>query len=382
MDNIFETEDKIYSILGLEKCGFQISKNLYVPNIKRGNKNILVIGEDEKEKAENFIVPNILNCLGSYVIIDKNGENYEKTHKHLEENGYKVYRITDGFNFFSCFTCEEDVDALVEVLVKNTSTEIFWDMSAKSLLKSIIYYVKAVTDDNNQIKLFKECLSNDQATLNARISMLPISHPARVSYSSIEQVGEKTYGSIMATLFSNINFIMSKIVWESLNKNQIDIYDFFDEKKVALFIERPFENMQYKSYTNISIDYILYLLFNNLNELKKNKKNDIYFILDEFDSFNKFEYLSDRIIQSNDNSTYFILMARSIDKLKEIYKGNLDIILSCCDTQIYNSSNLVSNKEYFCKLLNVDRTIIDKLSLNEMIIYEKGLKPIICKNNK
>ena len=46
---------------------------------------------------------------------------------------------------------------------------------------------------------------------------------------------------------------MSKIVWESLNKNQIDIYDFFDEKKVALFIERPFENIT--PVQNIKVGY-------------------------------------------------------------------------------------------------------------------------------
>ena len=79
-----------------------------------------------------------------------------------------------------------------------------------------------------------------------------------------------------------------------------------------------------------------------------------------------------------------------------IYSLKKDIVFvrGACRGAIYNFDNgkvyslserATSSVYKLCIndcLTDSDRTIIDKLSLNEMIIYEKGLKPIICKNNK
>ena len=115
--DLFENKDNIYHILGYDKCGIQIGEHLYVPNIKRGSKNVLLAGQYGSGKTTSFVIPNLLNDLGSYIVLDQDGDIYNKTKNTLHERGYKVVKLSDGVSFLSLIKTEDDVDFICKDLL-------------------------------------------------------------------------------------------------------------------------------------------------------------------------------------------------------------------------------------------------------------------------
>ena len=60
MKNELEKEDKIYSVLGYDKCGLQLAENIYLPDVKGGSKNLFYVGGIGSGKTASIIMPNIL----------------------------------------------------------------------------------------------------------------------------------------------------------------------------------------------------------------------------------------------------------------------------------------------------------------------------------
>ena len=149
----------IYEILSEDK-GILLGKGIYLPEDKRGNTNSLVVGGSGSGKSSSFIIPNILNMLGSYVVTDPLGELYERTHEYLEKNGYEVKTIgikdsKDNYNYdpFNHINDYTDIDNLAEVLIGEEADE-FWRESAKALLKTIIYYVLEKAEKKDLLTVF------------------------------------------------------------------------------------------------------------------------------------------------------------------------------------------------------------------------------------
>ena len=90
--------------------------------------------------------------LGSYIIVDPLGEVYDKTHKYLKNNGYKIkvlnYENRDiennideedkyKYNPLSHIKTDADIESLANILVGNEDDE-FWNDASKSLMKTVI----------------------------------------------------------------------------------------------------------------------------------------------------------------------------------------------------------------------------------------------------
>ena len=376
MDDIFETIENTYKVLGLEKCGLQLSNELYLPNIKRGNKNVLLVGGTGVGKTASFTITNILNDLGSYVVVDPFGEAYNLTHKYLEDKGYKVYKLSDGYNFFTGIASMNDVDALADIFIKKLTynNDVYWDENAKLLFKSFLFYAITVEEMEKRIDKLNELLSiSEKSVIDSLIETFPMEHPARVCYRSLKDVGEKTYYSVLSTLQTNLSFMSLDPVKSIIKNDVVDINKFLGDQKVALFVDKIFEDEGIKKYSTFVLDYFVYYLTSRYGE---NKRFNTYFILDEIDSLEEFKSLPTKMVESARFSNYFILITRSLEKLRNIYGVNYDKMLDCCDTQIYYGSNSVRNRAYFSKLLDIDRKVIDELDRDEMLIYTNSLKPI------
>ena len=54
------------------------------------NNNVLVLGSSGSGKTRNFLKPNLLQCAGSYVVLDSKGRLYREMAPYLRAHGYKV----------------------------------------------------------------------------------------------------------------------------------------------------------------------------------------------------------------------------------------------------------------------------------------------------
>ena len=177
----------------------------------------LLYGGSGAGKSASYVKPNALQLLGSYVFTDPKGELYDDTAGYFKANGYDVKVLnlvrpqnSDGYNPLHHINNEIDVDVIAHTIVKGQgeggSSDPFWDDMSEMLMKSLIYYLKAVRPPEEQnLASCSELVraantKGGDSLLGNLIGQLPIDHPARMYYKNIEMLPEKTFGSVLGTL--------------------------------------------------------------------------------------------------------------------------------------------------------------------------------------
>lgn len=377
MEEVFEKKEKIYSILSNEKCGLLLGKDIYLPVDKRGNINTLIVAGQGGGKSASFSIPNILNMLGSYIITDPWGEIYEKTHEYLKKNGYKVKTINyeEGkdnykYNPLNHIKNDLDIDVLTDILIGNEEEE-FWNESCKCLMKLILYYVMEKEEEKDLLTCFK-LISLSKEKLFEKFDNFPQTSKISKYYSILKTFPEKTYASIVSTTIMKLAFVINEI---SEDRQYFEKFDFTElsKEKVAIFLICKENKKEDKKIINIFISQLL----SQLTTFNTGKEH-IYLLLDEIDMFGKIYELPRNIETARARKISISLITNNLGKLNKIYGDDFYTIINTIDTQLLLGTILKSDIDYFSDILGLDNEFIkNDLGRDQLLIYEKGLKPII-----
>lgn len=361
-----------YQVLS-KKSGIILAENNYLPLDKRGNVNVLVVGGSGSGKSASYSIPNAHQMLGSYVFTDPKGELYDRTAGYLKEHGYKIKvlnlvhpQFSDGYNPLLHISSEIDVDVIANTIVKGQKTEgggsdPFWDDSAETLLKALIYYLMATRPEEEQnlascAEMVRAANTNGGSNLLTDLmSQLPYDHPARMNYKSIEIAPEKTYSSILSTLQSKLGKFDSKEIAELTSTDTINFEDIGSEKTAVYVIS---------SDTHGAYDFLLTIFFaqmiQQLYDFADNNggrlKERTYFILDEFANIGRIPDFDKKISTSRSRGISFSVILQNLDQLEAIYDKAHETIIGNCDTHVFLGSNSQKTVEYFSKALG-EKTI-------------------------
>ena len=319
--------------------------------------------------------------LGSYVFTDPKGELYDRTAGYLREHGYKIKvlnlvhpQYSDGYNPLLHISSEIDVDVIANTIVKGQKSEgggsdPFWDDSAETLLKSLIYYLMATRPEEEQnlascAEMVRAANSNGGSNLLTELmSQLPYDHPARMNYKSIEIAPEKTYSSILSTLQSKLGKFDSKEIAELTSTDTINFEEIGSEKTAVYVIS---------SDTHGAYDFLLTIFFaqmiqqlydfadNNGGKLKERT----YFILDEFANIGRIPDFDKKISTSRSRGISFSVILQNLDQLEAIYEKANETIIGNCDTHVFLGSNSQKTVEYFSKALGEKTISHESISTN------------------
>ena len=369
-----------YKVLS-RKSGIILAENNYLPLDKRGNVNVLVVGGSGSGKSASYSIPNAHQMLGSYVFTDPKGELYDRTAGYLKEHGYKIKvlnlvhpQYSDGYNPLLHISSEIDVDVIANTIVKGQKSEgggsdPFWDDSAETLLKSLIYYLMATRPEEEQnlascAEMVRAANSNGGSNLLTELmSQLPYDHPARMNYKSIEIAPEKTYSSILSTLQSKLGKFDSKEIAELTSTDTINFEEIGSEKTAVYVIS---------SDTHGAYDFLLTIFFaqmiqqlydfadNNGGKLKERT----YFILDEFANIGRIPDFDKKISTSRSRGISFSVILQNLDQLEAIYEKANETIIGNCDTHVFLGSNSQKTVEYFSKALGEKTISHESISTN------------------
>ncbi len=369
-----------YKVLS-RKSGIILAENNYLPLDKRGNVNVLVVGGSGSGKSASYSIPNAHQMLGSYVFTDPKGELYDRTAGYLREHGYKIKvlnlvhpQYSDGYNPLLHISSEIDVDVIANTIVKGQKSEgggsdPFWDDSAETLLKSLIYYLMATRPEEEQnlascAEMVRAANSNGGSNLLTELmSQLPYDHPARMNYKSIEIAPEKTYSSILSTLQSKLGKFDSKEIAELTSTDTINFEEIGSEKTAVYVIS---------SDTHGAYDFLLTIFFaqmiqqlydfadNNGGKLKERT----YFILDEFANIGRIPDFDKKISTSRSRGISFSVILQNLDQLEAIYEKANETIIGNCDTHVFLGSNSQKTVEYFSKALGEKTISHESISTN------------------
>ena len=416
-----------YRILNKNK-GIILAEDNYLPVDKRGNVNVLVVGGSGSGKSTSYSIPNAYQMLGSYVFTDPKGELYDKTAGYLKANGYdiKVLNLvnpenSDGYNPLMHIQSEIDVDVIANTIIKGQDSDgkgsdPFWDNNAEMLLKSLIYYLleKRPKEEINLTSCAEmvraAASSNGTNLLRELMSELPLSHPARTNFQSVEVVAgsEKTYSSILSTLQSKLGKFDSQEIANVTSTNTINFEDIANHK-TAVYVISSDTHTAYNFLLTIFFAQMIQQLYNYADMNGGRLKVPTYFILDEFANIGQIPDFDKKISTSRSRGISFSVILQNLDQLEAVYEKSYETIMGNCDTHVFLGSNSFKTVEYFSKQLGETTIARDTKSTNRdknfsrqgystsdqimgralmtpdelrrmdndlCIIFEKGLKPI------
>ena len=414
-----------YAVLNNKK-GIILAENNYLPEDKRGNVNVLVVGGSGSGKSASYSIPNAYQMLGSYIFTDPKGELYDRTAGYLKKHGYEIKvlnlvkpQYSDGYNPLMHISSEIDVDVIANTIVKGQKSDgggsdPFWDDSAEMLLKALIYYLMAARPEEEQnlascAELVRAANSNGGSNLLTElISKLPYDHPARMNYKSIEIAPEKTYSSILSTLQSKLGKFDSKEIAELTSTDTIKFED-IGNKKTAVYVISSDTHGAYDFLLTIFFSQMIQQLYNFADDNGGRLKVPAYFILDEFANIGKIPDFDKKISTSRSRKISFSVILQNLDQLEAIYDKSYETIIGNCDTHLFLGSNSYKTVEYFSKALGektIERESISvsrdkgyhrtgtsdsdqimaralmtpdelrRLDNDLCIIFEKGIKPV------
>ena len=376
-------------------------------------------------KSASYVIPNALQCLGSYVFTDPKGELYDKTAGFFKAKGYDVKVLnlvnpanSDGYNPLFHINNAIDVDVIANTIVKGqdagNKSDPYWDDMSEMLLKALIYYLKAARPREEQnlascAEMVRAANNNEGGNLlSSMIGQLPLDHQARMYYKSIEIAPEKTYSSILSSLQSKLGKFDSKEIAELTSTDTINFND-IGEKKTAVYVISSDTHTAYNFLLTIFFSQMIQQLYDYADKKGGALPVPTYFILDEFANIGQIPDFDKKISTSRSRKISFSVILQNLDQLEAVYEKSYETIIGNCDTHLFLGSNSQKTVEYFSKALGEKTITRESVSVNKdredwkqgksesdqalgralltpdemrrldndlCIIYEKGIKPI------
>lgn len=358
----------------------------------RRNLNVLVIGGAGAGKSMFYARPNLLQANTAYIVLDPKGELLEDCGGFLEDEGYTVWvlnllhpELSDHYNPFPFLETEDDVLELVENIFENTTDiearkgEQIWDDSAKSLLRSLIFYVKSVKSPEEQnftsvMRLLRRAetkedehgnpvpseLDNDMERLclnEQQSGRNPEKHPAYRFYKEYRSGATRTMQSVLFTLNARLTKFNLQSIADLTAYNDLDLKR-MGKEKIAIFCVIPDQTKAYNFLVGMLYTQLFQQLYRTADGYPgKQLPVPVHFLMDEFANValpKDFESLLSTMRQRN---IFCSIILQNLSQLKALYEKQWESIAGNCDSFLYLGGNEQSTFEYVSK--RIDKETID-----------------------
>ncbi len=365
------------------------------------NNNVLIVGASGAGKTRGYVIPNLLEASGSYVVSDPKGNLFREYGTFLESKGYEVCKLdftepteSSHYNFFNYIRTTQDINKLAHMIANNEKIgrvqDPFWDRAAEILMGSLIAYVRETCDISEQtlasILKLSELIIVDENDAEIRspldilmddLEMTDKNSYAVKLYRKFRVAAGRTLKSIVITLNSHIAMYDSPEVREMTSFDDVDIAS-IGQRKRAVFVV--------VSDNDRSLDGLVNLFFTQaMNELcyfaDKKCKNytlpiPVRFILDDFATNCKIDEFPRMISSIRSRGISTMLMIQSEGQLKEGYKNDSRTIIANCDSYVYLGGNDVETAESVAKRCDLPLKKILNMPVGTNWIFRRGQTPI------
>lgn len=222
------------------------------------NNNVLVLGCSGSGKTRNFLKPNLLQCQGSYVVLDSKGRLFHETAPYLRAHGYVVdcldFTTMEGTIGYDPLhhvrwrrgrPLAQDIIAIASALFPRDQMgdDPFWASAAANYVASYIAYVFEALPDRewNMASVVSVYEQACEGTIEQLFCDLRRQDPESYAVSLYRRArstarAEKMHSSIMGIIAANLMPLTFDGALASFRKpEQIDFCDLGRERRV-LFV--------------------------------------------------------------------------------------------------------------------------------------------------
>ncbi len=371
------------------------------------NNNVLVVGASGSGKTRSYVIPNLLQASGSYIVSDPKGNLYKKYRPYLIARGYDVRKLdftdpehSSHYNFFNYIRTPRDINKIAHMLTMDErgtdKQDPFWDRTSELLLGSLITFLKETGSAEKQnleniltlidmadgVSSFDDELSDVE--LDKIIDAWDRIHPESFAVSRYKKVrcsAARTWKSVLISLNSHIALYDSPEVRKMTATDDIDITSIGKMKRAVFVVV---------SDTDRSLDGLASIFFTQaMNELceyadKQCKNNTlpvpVRFILDDFATNVKIPEFPRMISSIRSRGISAMLMIQSEAQLKHGYGEDYRTIIGNCDSYLYLGCNDVDTAQEISRRADVPLKKILYMKVGENILFRRGQEPVHGKN--
>lgn len=222
------------------------------------NNNVLVLGCSGSGKTRNFLKPNLLQCEGSYVVLDSKGRLFREMGPCLSAHGYTVDRLdfttmegTIGYDplhhvrWRKGRPLAQDIISIASALFPRSEMgdDPFWAGAAANYVASYIAYVFEALPDRewnmaSVVSVYEQACEGNADALFSDLSRQDPESYAVSLYRRAKSTAraEKMHSSIMGIIAANLMPLTFDGALASFRRvDQIDFCDLGRERRV-LFV--------------------------------------------------------------------------------------------------------------------------------------------------
>lgn len=366
------------------------------------NNNVLVVGGSGCGKTRNIVTPNILQAVGSYLISDPKGDLYKKFGGYLRSKGYDIKTVnfahpelSRGYNPLHYIRSTQDIVKFSSLLVNDkraiqSCADPFWDLSAATLLSSLIGYIKESKSPCTFENILALLRMGTRASEDSHVSALATlfdeherENPkswACAQFKGINAAPSVTYNCILSSLSSKFAFLDSKELNHMMTGKAFD-FTMLGERKSAVFVIVSDTDRTMDTLANIFFTQAINALCDYADTRCKNNRLPVpvRFILDDFATNCRIDEFPRIISSIRSRGISVMLLIQSEAQLRQGFEMDAFTIISNCDTYAYIGGNDVETADSIS--IRVDRPLSDVLYMpvGECIVFRRGSKPVCTK---
>lgn len=337
------------------------------------NQNTLIFGGSGSGKSRGYVLPNLLQAFGCYVVTDPKGEVLEKSGKFLEDEGYKIRVLnldnkaeSDYYNPFKYIHpdrvgYEERVLSLIETIIRNTdggekqkSNDPFWEKGEQLFLQSIFFFTvdcfeekdRNINTANQLIKMLE--IEEDRDDKDSKLDLfvqekvIPIYGEDHIGVEMFNEFRSKASGktakSIVISAVARLAPFKTPAIRRIISDDTIEL-ERMGEEKIALFVVVPPTDKTYNFIAGMLFTQLFQELQYCATQVHKHEGQrlpiPVRFILDEFANTCNIPNFVQILAYARSFGIGISIILQSLEQIKSMYKDDWGVIVDNCNTLLY-----------------------------------------------
>lgn len=380
-----------------------------------GNSHTLMIAPTRSGKGVGSVTTTCISYRHSMIIFDPKGEIYNMTAGYRQKFS-RVIKYSPVQKETACFNPLEEVELdenafkdigtiLTNIFNSNDkkgdSNSDFFDNNARDLLTGVIFHVLSARDANGNmlypkkernisgvLRIFARAangtdeegnpLPAGEALLDEMIESKHLDKNGQESdyihgiildvAMSAKQQHEKVRSDIMQTVQSKLNLFRDPLIANSTSHSDFKLSDFYEsDVPITLYLTVPFGQIdRVAPVFKLLLDFILRRF--SSGELRAGQKDNtlkipILFLLDEFSSLGKMEFVSRSMGILGGLGMRFYIIVQMYTQILELY-GQHNTFMANCRYKIIYAPQEQSDCEMFSKMMGKESVRNDNMSVS------------------
>ena len=346
-----------------------------------------VIGPPGSGKSAAVVIPALLTCQKSMVVLDPKGECFQISHRHRRGVfGQRVVRFDpfkvcgesgDTFNPLSILDphslhvvdeCRLVAEALV---VKNPhTTDPHWDEQATNCLTAFCLYtvlyapveqrnlntVAELVTDPKEFAAAVSLMCDRNGTLAQNFGRTATYECLRRYGASLSALQDKELSSVLSTLGRHLNWCISPLMQRALSATSFDPIDLV-RGKATLHLILPPDKLE--SHSRLLRLWLTACTRALVRAGLQQNGNEVLFMLDEVGNVGPLKVLREGITVLRGYGARWVYILQSTNQYKEIFGEAADTVKAGFDTLVGFGIRDQATAEEFSKLLG-QTTVISR----------------------